>query len=178
MSILFPHVCKSADYLQNVLLGENILRTAQICVEEIKDIEFDALVCNDGISGMIIAPVMAALANKPLVVVRKGGKITHSGHKVEGDHKDYKRYVLVDDLIHDGDTVRDILAKLHDSYDRPGERKGLSCVAIVLYQENTGYNGDVFDCVKAGCPDHIAYKIPVLKALNKVNEVNVPVWMA
>ncbi len=74
-----------------------------------RGLKFDAIACR-GVSGLLIAPIVAMRLNKTLIVVRKGEK-THSCYVVEGDHA-AKRYLILDDFIASGATVRAKQARL------------------------------------------------------------------
>jgi adenine/guanine phosphoribosyltransferase-like PRPP-binding protein len=79
------------------------------CVAELRKLqrtsvlEFDAIACR-GLSGLLIAPQIAVRLEKSLIVVRKG-EDCHSSNMVEGDSATL-RYIIVDDLIASGSTVR------------------------------------------------------------------------
>ena len=79
------------------------------CVAELRKLqrtsvlEFDAIACR-GLSGLLIAPQIAVRLEKSLIVVRKG-EDCHSSNMVEGDSATL-RYIIVDDLIATGSTVR------------------------------------------------------------------------
>ena len=60
-----------------------------------------------GMSGALIAPTVALRLKKTLIMVRKPETVTHSRMRVEGD-SGAKRYIIIDDLISTGDTVRQI----------------------------------------------------------------------
>jgi adenine/guanine phosphoribosyltransferase-like PRPP-binding protein len=90
-----------------------------------RGLEFDAIACR-GVSGLLIAPVVAMRLNKTLIVVRKGEK-THSGYKVEGDHG-AKRYLILDDFIDGGDTVRITIKDIYAT--NPAAR----CVGFIAYK--------------------------------------------
>lgn len=58
-------------------------------------------------SGALIAPILAQRLGKTLILVRKKGESCHSGKMVEGDSA-ARRYIIVDDFVGYGDTVRAI----------------------------------------------------------------------
>ena len=70
--------------------------------------KFDSIVCT-GVSGMLLAPIVAHLLNKNIVVVRneKSHVRTHAITQVESGTGIYGigRYVFVDDLIETGATL-------------------------------------------------------------------------
>ena len=70
-------------------------------------VEFDAIAVR-GVSGLLIGPAVADHLRKHLLVVRKPRETYHTDRLVEGE-MDIKSYVIVDDIIASGDTVRSIL---------------------------------------------------------------------
>lgn len=83
----------------------------------------DAIACR-GSSGMAVAFPLSAMLGIPVVNIRKEKEDSH-GKPVEGpDGVIVKRYVIVDDLIASGGTVRAIMDGLWSA----------KCAAIFLYQ--------------------------------------------
>lgn len=77
-------------------------------VKELRNVEFDALAVR-GVSGLIMAPIVAYLLNKHVIVVRKPKDVerSHANEIVEspittGD------YVIFDDFVGSGETAREI----------------------------------------------------------------------
>src|ERR1700687_3117266 len=64
--------------------------------------------------------------NKTLIVVRKGEK-AHSSYEVEGDHG-AKRYLILDDFIDGGDTVRAIIEHIFEA------NQNARCVGFIAYK--------------------------------------------
>jgi len=83
--------------------------------------DFDAIAFR-GLSGALIAPIIAMQMGKSLLAVRKDEK-THSIHKVEGDIS-ARRYIIVDDFIATGSTVRAILKHVKDF-------SGAKCIGVL-----------------------------------------------
>ncbi len=79
-------------------------------IEQLKEIEFDSFACC-GISGLVVAPVLAVMMNKQLTVVRKTID-GHTGLYVEGLLN--CRYMIIDDFICSGNTVRHIIKKIKE----------------------------------------------------------------
>ena len=67
---------------------------------------FDAIAFR-GLSGALVAPIVALEMEKTLLAVRKKGDSNHSGRVVEGDYG-ARRYIILDDFQATGDTVRAI----------------------------------------------------------------------
>jgi len=74
-------------------------------------LRFDAIACR-GVSGLLIAPGVALRLNKTLLKVRKKKEEAHSSFLVEGD-RGAKRYIILDDFIESGDTVKEIAKAIH-----------------------------------------------------------------
>lgn len=95
-----------------------------------KELEFEA-VAFCGISGALMAPVVADRLDKKLLAIRKDREkeVAHSWSKIEGlGRKRYVRYILIDDFIETGGTCR----RVHQVM---GEH---DLVAIFLYAGNNG----------------------------------------
>lgn len=89
-------------------------------------LEFDVIVCC-GMSGALVAPDVARKLNKKLVIVRK--RDGSHGHDVElCFNEDIGNYVIVDDLIESGKTIKLIRRRLHCYKGR--------CVGIYLYNQS------------------------------------------
>lgn len=67
--------------------------------------EFDSIAFR-GLSGALLAPALAIGLEKSLIAVRKN-ESRHSGLKVEGDQA-ARSYIIVDDFVSTGETVREI----------------------------------------------------------------------
>jgi adenine/guanine phosphoribosyltransferase-like PRPP-binding protein len=99
--------------------------------------DFDSIVAT-GMSGMSVAPIVAFVLKKQLVVVRKTTDGTHSCDLVEKDHKKgIRRYVIIDDFVSSGDTVNRVYRQL-------AKHRGAQPVAIYCYaaQEWNGLRGE------------------------------------
>jgi orotate phosphoribosyltransferase len=83
------------------------------------------IVCS-GYSGVLIAPHVVLAVNKELIIVRKSAQNTH-GMLVEQHNIRGKDYIILDDFIQTGDTVRRIIEILQK------EKPHLKCVGIVAY---------------------------------------------
>lgn len=103
----------NTDYLKalDYRAARKILALAEKILSKIK---FDAIAYS-GASGSLIAPALAFRMNKGLLLVRKE-KNTHSGSKVEG-HTQIKRYIIVDDFVNTGDTIKRIAREVKKNCD-------------------------------------------------------------
>lgn len=88
---------------------------------------FDSIACC-GVSGMLVVPQIAELLNKHIVVVRKEGDKCYSEFRTEGVAP--FRYIILDDLICSGKTVKRIKNVLKDEYRRS------ICVGVYCYLPN------------------------------------------
>lgn len=85
---------------------------------------FDSIVFQ-GVSGVLIAAPLAVRLKKNLIVVRKH-QDCHSQHAIEG--KNPKNYIIVDDFISSGRTVKVILSKMK-RFD------GAVCKGVFLFRD-------------------------------------------
>lgn len=90
------------------------------------DQQFDSIAFR-GISGALIAPVLAMRLNKNLIAVRKSTSGCHSCHTVEGYHGS-KRYIIVDDFISSGETVESIISNIREFANEDSQCVGVLCV--------------------------------------------------
>lgn len=95
--------------------------------------DFDSIACC-GVSGLLVISQVAELLNKNITIVRKGEKC-YSEFRTEGVAP--FRYIILDDLICSGDTVKRIKRTLKEEYPRS------VCVGAYCYlPEETGYTPD------------------------------------
>jgi len=124
-------------------------------VKSLKGVKFDSVVCR-GMSGMVIAPLVAHKMKKGLTFVRKSDN-SHSEYDVEGVLA--KKYVIIDDFIGTGDTIDEINRRL-DKFNRE-YNISMNIVRIVLYSGASG-----------GYSDSDYNGIPIIR-LNQHSEFNV-----
>lgn len=94
---------------------------------------FDSIACC-GVSGLMVVPQIAELLNKNIIVVRKGERC-YSEFRTEGVAP--FRYIILDDLICSGGTVKHIKRVLKEEYSRS------QCVGVYCYLPNeTAYKAD------------------------------------
>jgi len=101
---------------------------------------FDSIACC-GTSGLMVVPQIAELLNKHIIVVRKKGEKCYSEFVTEGVAP--YQYIIIDDLICSGSTVRHIKKAIKDEYSRA------HCVGVYCYLPN--------EC--AYYPDEDGYKL-------------------
>ncbi len=104
-----------ATYLSSVLTQPR--ETLEKAVETLHApdrVKFDAIVCT-GVSGLLLAPMVALTMSKRLAVIRKKGDVNHSEFRVETTMKAGDSWIFLDDLIASGATlhaVRDTMERM------------------------------------------------------------------
>lgn len=121
------------EYLGKVY-GKGFLKLVPKVAEKLRAIHsitpFDAIAFT-GSSGAALAYPMSFLMKMPLIHVRKG--TSHYGFgKIEGTISS-KRYVIIDDFIESGNSIRRIVKSITDELERPKP------VAIVLYSSTQNH---------------------------------------
>lgn len=104
------HTC----HVLNHKIRNKIIIKAVCDLRKISD-SFDSIACC-GVSGMMVVPQIAELLNKNIVVVRKEGDKCYSEFRTEGVAP--FRYIILDDLICSGKTVKHIKKVLKSEYSR------------------------------------------------------------
>jgi len=120
-------------------------------------LKFDAIAVR-GVSGMLVDVSISDRLDIPLIVVRKG-ETTHSSRYAEGiEHKRGLRYIIVDDCIDGGATVKAIHNTVASTHVEA------KCVGIYLYAQDLTWTSDAcarilrrFKCLNQGY-----YNKPVL----------------
>ncbi len=95
-----------------------------------KKLKFDAIVFR-GNSGAAIAFPVSVATGIPVVLVRKEGS---HGSKIEGSCN-VSKYIILDDFISSGDTMRKILNEM-TKWNAGGDSE-VQCVGIALYNETS-----------------------------------------
>ena len=121
-----------ASHLSKVIIP-NMRRKAVVGIlDALEDEEFDSVAVS-GTSGLGIGSIIAYLKDVGLSVIRKSTANCHSGNKVETTEV-VKRYIIVDDLVDSGKTLRRIVKGMRR------EHPDAICVGVYLY-----YNGRYFN---------------------------------
>jgi orotate phosphoribosyltransferase-like protein len=130
-----------------------IKKSVSILKPKIND--FDTIVCS-GISGLLIAPIVADKLKKDLVIVRKPRReeSRYSHNDVEGVKPG--RYIIVDDLISSGNTITRIIDTIQDNEKHLLEGHS-TCVGIYVYIPQWSSNSFDHHCRLS----HQSYSIPV-----------------
>ncbi len=121
----------SSSYVTEALETKTAAQLEKALVKYLRALRlrFDTVVFR-GMSGALMAPGVARKMGKELVMVRKDDG-NHSGMRVEG-FKSPKRYIIVDDFVCTGATVKAIYAALKDSVMT--EQRAAKCVGVVCYR--------------------------------------------
>lgn len=86
--------------------------------------QFDSIVCC-GVSGLMVVPQIAELLNKNILIIRKRDEKRYSDFRSEGVAP--FRYVVIDDLVCSGTTIKYINKVITEEYARA------RCVGIYCY---------------------------------------------
>lgn len=89
--------------------------------------EFDTIACC-GVSGLMVVPQIAELLNKHILIIRKNEEKRYSEFRSEGVAP--LKYVVVDDLVCSGATVKHIKKIIHEEYSRA------KCLGVYCYLPN------------------------------------------
>lgn len=132
-------VTKDGNYIQgashtcrvlNHKVRNKIIIKAVCDLRKISD-NFDSIVCC-GTSGLMVAPQVCEILDKHIVVVRKPDTKSYSDFFMEGVMP--FRYVIIDDLICSGSTIRLIKNTIYEESPRA------RCIGVYCYMpEETGY---------------------------------------
>jgi orotate phosphoribosyltransferase-like protein len=128
-----------SSYLHETFDAKKVQLVIRAMVKMVKEsgVELDTIVFR-GMSGALIAPILAYRLKKCVTVCRKSDG-THSGHggMLEGN-VDIKNFIIVDDFIDMGTTVETILKTVKDC------QPSAKCLGIFLYR-SCGCQS-LFDC--------------------------------
>ena len=129
-----------AGYLACLFVPQSFTETVARTLKDLEAIQdkFDFIAFR-GLSGSLIAFVICHTLKKGMVVVRKDKKDEqcHSVNLVESEKDDIGRYVILDDQISTGATLRTILEKIKGA--------GLKGDCVGIYTHQVWVNkGDVY----------------------------------
>lgn len=107
-----------------------------------------------GQSGAALAYPLSAQLNIPIICVRKPTEVSH-GQIIEGTERNIKKYVIIDDFMESGKTIKAILAAIDKKKDYLKEGRA-ECVGIVLYTtaQHGEWNDKFFTYKKKKIPIH------------------------
>lgn len=139
--------CKHTTILLNHKERNRVINE---CSTYLGGIDFDSIVVC-GTSGLLVGPQVSERLNKNITIVRKKNEKRYSPFVIEGVHPG--RYVVLDDLVCSGSTLKYILRNINEEYPTS------KCVGVYMYlREECGY---------AGSPEVFSRKFGV-KYLNPV----------
>lgn len=121
-----------SSYLNDVLSPSSLKQiAAKICRKlKYRKNDFDVIAFR-GMSGALIAPIVAAKMNKGMLMVRKESDKNHSNFTVEGNIAG-DRFIIIDDLVCTGDTIREIVSKV-----QKGTSKKFVGLCLYCHEEYT-----------------------------------------
>lgn len=119
---------KSVEWLRPILKPGGLAEIVKKVETVLQSIEFDAIAFT-GLSGAVLSSIIAMRMNKLLYCVRKEHESRHSGQVVEGPSTGL-RYVIIDDLICTGTTIRRIIKLVSEHTIDTAQ-----LVAIYLYRD-------------------------------------------
>ena len=121
----------TSDYLYAAILISKSSTVKHIgkMVKLLNKYDYDALAFR-GMSGALLAPILALKCKKTLMMVRKPKSTDthHSMYLVEGDRL-CKRYIIIDDFISSGRTMKEIIYNVHAFAPEA------ICVGAMLYMD-------------------------------------------
>lgn len=112
------------DFLFNK--PDNFLKTIEETIDQLRPhvAEFDTIAFR-GMSGAMVAPMVAMRLNKGITIIRKQGERSHAP-EITGIWENGKRYIILDDFISSGNTVLSIKKLLSPT---------MKFVGIYLYRD-------------------------------------------
>lgn len=148
-----PRGYYSSDYLllNKQVLSERINRLVKIIEES--EIRFHAIAYR-GHSGALVAPTVAHLISKELILVRSTTQGTHTDHLVEGYTNQIVRYVIIDDLLQSGRTINIILRRVKEF----SKQNDFRCVGVFLYKSCNA------KCELEGFREMFSWDFPIIVA--------------
>ena len=106
--------CEHTTSLLNKQIRNKVIFDAIDCLRKI-DKTFDTIACC-GTSGLLVVPQISEILKKNILIVRKKDEKRYSPFQYEGAVP--KNYVIVDDLICSGNTVKHILNTISEDCTR------------------------------------------------------------
>lgn len=118
-----------------------------------KKTKFNAIAFR-GSSGAALAYPLSIQLNIPIICVRKSREPSH-GFSIEGTQRNIKKYIIIDDFMEHGKTIKAILMAMDKKKDYFNEGKA-ECIGIVLYtiSQRGEWNSDFFTYKKKKIPIH------------------------
>lgn len=98
-----------------------------------KTLKFHAIAFR-GTSGAALAYPISIATGIPLICVRKPSDKAHGGPVEGSSNTDVKKYLIIDDFMSTGDTIKAII----DAIDMKRRNYSVKCVGILLYGDDYG----------------------------------------
>jgi len=106
------YVYTGCDHLRKALDPCWLREKIESAVKVLQNKEFDSIAIS-GLSGLTFGSILAFQLNKPLIVVRKPHDTTiHGARRIEGNQGS-KKYLIVDDCISTGHTIKFITEQIY-----------------------------------------------------------------
>lgn len=156
----------------NELDPVDAINAVQGTTRAIRDLHFDAIAFS-GMSGALVAPSVAMALRKPMILARKDTDDSHAGRGVVEGALDADTYIIIDDFISYGDTVRRIHSSITTAAEKHIRPHKIICVGIYLYRYNELYTAKNAD-VRGGLRDIIS-AMPVPPATTLCDYTGVPI---
>lgn len=123
------HTCKVLNHK-----ARNKIIIKVVCDLRKINASFDSIACC-GVSGLMVVPQIAELLNKHIVVIRKPDEKCYSDFPMEGVTP--FRYVIVDDLVCSGSTIRHIKNTIYEDCPKA------QCIGAYFYMpEECAFRAD------------------------------------
>lgn len=124
-------------YFGRALIPAQLREVVKAAKKRLHRFSFDAIAVS-GASGMMVAGAFSLELDKPAIVVRKTPMLCHSDASVEYEMPIYDlvrekgalRYLIVDDFVQTGATVKRIKSKIKMEFDPYTTR----CAGVYIYQ--------------------------------------------
>lgn len=124
-----------SSYADAIFSGPEVLNRVAARIMHLlrlKELKPDSIAVT-GTSGVIMGAVVSALTGIPLIVVRKGTEKSHSSYRVEGFAKPFGTYIILDDLIATGDTMKYIQNSINERAPIDEAPIPMICLGVILY---------------------------------------------
>ena len=150
--------CIISDYLRSALNPDSVKLFMKTAPSFVQQFNFEAIAFR-GMSGALLAPILAYKTGKTLLMVRKpktlddGRNQDHSNFRVEGDRAT-KRYLILDDFMCSGNTIWSIIREIR--FWAPEAR----CIGALFYSELLNFGRPLqlrthFPTCPADCEDYM-----------------------
>jgi hypoxanthine phosphoribosyltransferase len=152
-----------SPYLAYLLAPLKLRQIVNNAIRTLPKKKFDSIAFR-GMSGAIVAPIIAMKLKKNLIMVRKNGEETHSLSKVEGFSRS-KRYIIVDDFIESGETAANIYFEVKDFAPKA------ECIGLLVVCDGRNGNEPLFHTLNY-IRKRFSYKWSLVNKENKLEKAN------